>query len=319
MRVPFILWIPLLLLSVGCSSGSGTSSLSSEPTNEVAAVATSSVKSELPSEDIPVRDFLKEAGEEAKSAKHFSQNSVSKDDWDLAISRWESAIALLRMVEEKDANYELAQQRLQEYETALNATLNRVADPGNTFETAMQFARQAAEKVESAESLDDWQRIDQAWLEAINLLKLVPAESSNHSVAQQKIVEYSKNLTYAKQQQTKIAAQQSPSEPSGISSASSVSIGLTSSGSGASSSTRSVSSSLGSSSSSSGSGNCDYPWQTDSLGRSCGDRAASVRPGGRLGGTGSSTSSRSSGSSCHYVSGYTRRNGTRVSGYTRCR
>lgn len=59
MRVPFILWIPLLLLSVGCSSGSGTSSLSSEPTNEVATVATPSVKSELPSEDIPVRDFLK--------------------------------------------------------------------------------------------------------------------------------------------------------------------------------------------------------------------------------------------------------------------
>jgi cytoskeletal protein RodZ len=29
-------------------------------------------------------------------------------------------------------------------------------------------------------------------------------------------------------------------------------------------------------------GNCDYPWQTDSAGRSCGNRAASVRPGGRL-------------------------------------
>jgi len=29
-----------------------------------------------------------------------------------------------------------------------------------------------------------------------------------------------------------------------------------------------------------GSGICDYPWQTDSLGRQCGDRAASERPGG---------------------------------------
>ena len=28
------------------------------------------------------------------------------------------------------------------------------------------------------------------------------------------------------------------------------------------------------------SGICDYPWQTDSLGRQCGDRAASERPGG---------------------------------------
>ena len=31
---------------------------------------------------------------------------------------------------------------------------------------------------------------------------------------------------------------------------------------------------------------CDYPWQTDSLGRKCGGRAASVIPGGRLGGDG---------------------------------
>jgi ABC-type dipeptide/oligopeptide/nickel transport system permease subunit len=31
-------------------------------------------------------------------------------------------------------------------------------------------------------------------------------------------------------------------------------------------------------------GNCDYPWQTDSAGRSCGNRSASVRIGGRLGG-----------------------------------
>jgi len=31
-------------------------------------------------------------------------------------------------------------------------------------------------------------------------------------------------------------------------------------------------------------GNCDYPEQTDSAGRRCGNRAASVRAGGRLGG-----------------------------------
>lgn len=31
-------------------------------------------------------------------------------------------------------------------------------------------------------------------------------------------------------------------------------------------------------------GNCDYPWQLDARGRLCGERAASERPGGRLGG-----------------------------------
>ena len=34
------------------------------------------------------------------------------------------------------------------------------------------------------------------------------------------------------------------------------------------------------------SGNCDYPDQLDAAGRRCGGRAASVRPGGRLGGDG---------------------------------
>lgn len=33
-------------------------------------------------------------------------------------------------------------------------------------------------------------------------------------------------------------------------------------------------------------GNCDYPNQLDSAGRRCGGRAASVIPGGRLGGDG---------------------------------
>jgi hypothetical protein len=33
------------------------------------------------------------------------------------------------------------------------------------------------------------------------------------------------------------------------------------------------------------SGNCDYPDQVDSAGRRCGNRAASIRAGGRLGGS----------------------------------
>ena len=39
------------------------------------------------------------------------------------------------------------------------------------------------------------------------------------------------------------------------------------------------------------SGNCDYDWQYDSAGRSCGGRAANVREGGRLGGDGRYTDS----------------------------
>jgi len=71
---------------------------------------------------------------------------------------------------------------------------------------------------------------------------------------------------------------------------------------------------------SSKSGKCDFSWQTDSLGRKCGGRAASRRPGGRnpiesYGYTPSFTPSYTSGST--YVNGYTRKDGTYVRGYTR--
>ncbi len=51
------------------------------------------------------------------------------------------------------------------------------------------------------------------------------------------------------------------------------------------SSSPSKSSSHSSKHSSTSSGNCDYPEQLDSAGRRCGNRAASVRAGGRLGGS----------------------------------
>lgn len=73
-----------------------------------------------------------------------------------------------------------------------------------------------------------------------------------------------------------------------------------------------------------GSGNCDYSWQTDSAGRSCGGRAASERPGGRLGGSSYSTPSytpsySSGGSGSTYVRPYTRSDGTYVRGHMRRR
>ena len=68
-------------------------------------------------------------------------------------------------------------------------------------------------------------------------------------------------------------------------------------------------------------GKCDFPWQTDSLGRECGDRSASRRPGGRTpvdySPSFSPASSPSSSSGTVNVGGYTRRDGTYVRPYTR--
>ena len=63
------------------------------------------------------------------------------------------------------------------------------------------------------------------------------------------------------------------------------------------------------------SGPCDYPWQTDAIGRSCGGRAASVREGGRF--SDSDSGSEAGGSNCTFVGGYYR-NGSYVRGHRRC-
>lgn len=70
---------------------------------------------------------------------------------------------------------------------------------------------------------------------------------------------------------------------------------------------------------SSGSGNCDYSWQVDSAGRSCGGRAADVRPGGSGRSSSPSYSVPSVGSGSTYVRPYTRRDGTHVRGHYRRR
>ena len=68
-------------------------------------------------------------------------------------------------------------------------------------------------------------------------------------------------------------------------------------------------------------GKCDFPWQTDSLGRECGDRSASRRPGGRTpvdySPSFSPASSPSSSSGTVNVGGYTNKNGTYVKPHTR--
>jgi len=51
-----------------------------------------------------------------------------------------------------------------------------------------------------AQSSEDWQLAANRWQDAINLMKSVPAASSNQAVAQQKIREYQDNLAQAQKQ-----------------------------------------------------------------------------------------------------------------------
>ncbi|MFN6558871.1 MAG: hypothetical protein RMY28_003575 [Nostoc sp. ChiSLP01] len=65
------------------------------------------------------------------------------------------------------------------------------------FREAVNKAISAANLTQSAKSPDEWKIIVSEWQEAIALMKNVPSSSQNYAIAQQKIIEYQKNLNYA--------------------------------------------------------------------------------------------------------------------------
>ncbi|MDZ8055907.1 MAG: ankyrin repeat domain-containing protein [Aulosira sp. ZfuVER01] len=75
--------------------------------------------------------------------------------------------------------------------------------PKNNFQDALDVAAGATSISKSSVSKDDWNLVYSKWQEAINLMRTIPNNSDNYAIAQQKIAEYSKNLSYAKQQATK--------------------------------------------------------------------------------------------------------------------
>ncbi|MEH2147360.1 hypothetical protein [Nostoc sp.] len=67
----------------------------------------------------------------------------------------------------------------------------------DTFREAVSKAINAANLTQSAKSPDEWKTVVSQWQAAIALMKSVPSSSPNYVVAQQKIIEYQKNINYA--------------------------------------------------------------------------------------------------------------------------
>lgn len=65
---------------------------------------------------------------------------------------------------------------------------------------------QAATLAQSAQSTSNWDAVAGHWQKSIDAMKAVPSASSNYTVAQQKIAEYQRNLTYAQQQSKRISS-----------------------------------------------------------------------------------------------------------------
>ena len=63
---------------------------------------------------------------------------------------------------------------------------------------AVNKALAASNAVQKAKTPEEWQKVVTLWEEAIDLMKKVPQSDTNYALAQQKALEYEKNLTYAK-------------------------------------------------------------------------------------------------------------------------
>ena len=72
----------------------------------------------------------------------------------------------------------------------------------DVFQNAVNKAMSAATQTQSAKSKDEWNLVASEWQEAIALMKAVPPSHSQHTVAQQKAIEYQRNLDYAQKNAT---------------------------------------------------------------------------------------------------------------------
>ncbi len=75
----------------------------------------------------------------------------------------------------------------------------KASAPAIAFYNAVNKATSAAELTQTAKTKAQWNTVATNWRQAIALMKAVPKANANHKVAQQKVVEYQKNLNYAQQ------------------------------------------------------------------------------------------------------------------------
>jgi len=82
------------------------------------------------------------------------------------------------------------------------------ASPQTALKQGLEQGMKAAELTQSADLREDWIEVAMLWQAAMTYLKQVSPNSADHALAQQKIAEYQRNLTYAESNVTTRAAAQ---------------------------------------------------------------------------------------------------------------
>jgi hypothetical protein len=96
-----------------------------KPATPTQAAAKSTKPTPTPAQAAALPDPYNNALDKASSARSISQSAQSPEDWSLAASRWQQAIALLKQVPASSPNKKQAKVRLAEYERNLLAAKKR--------------------------------------------------------------------------------------------------------------------------------------------------------------------------------------------------
>ena len=144
-------------------------------------------------------DPFNQATQKAKKAANLTQTAKSYDQWNQVLNLWQEAITLLNTISESHPQSSLARQKSTEYKTNLDYSQQQVIK-NDPFSQGMAKAEETVQLQPYAILEADWNQVARSWQEAINFLKNVSENHPQKDLANQKISEYSKNLTYAKQQ-----------------------------------------------------------------------------------------------------------------------
>ena len=154
----------LLALTSACSSSEQSQEKSSATTSPKSTAPTPSLVASKalsrpasptlrPASPKPQPERFQESLDTAMSAATITQSAQSRDDWNLVVNRWESAINVLKAVPKSSPNYANAQKKIAEYQRNLAYAQKQANSTSKPTQTAIALPRVAAEPKSSTPSL----------------------------------------------------------------------------------------------------------------------------------------------------------------------
>lgn len=146
----------------------------------------------------PKIDTYTQALDQATGATVIAQSAITKSDWELVASRWKKAINLLKTVPASHPNYATAQNKISDYQANLAVAQTQIKEVQRDYwQEALNLGMNAAQSVQSAQSISDWKQVANNWNLAIKHLETIPLNSPNYTKVRAKIIEYQQNLSIA--------------------------------------------------------------------------------------------------------------------------